>query len=138
MSSTHDTATHAQSQKAVQRHASNPYATLGQLSYAPATQTTVVTTTTTTTTSFPPIILKAPRHLNDRDPKLYPLASSPTPNSIRQLQFDVGGQLAYFDEAGDVDRSLREVCSLFIGMPCNTSSDTYPGSRGTRRSLVLC
>lgn len=138
MSSTHDTAAHAQGQKAVQRHTLNPYATLGQLSYAPATQTTVVTTTTTTTTSFPPIVLKAPRHLNDRDPKLYPLASSPTPNSIQQLQFNIGGQLAYFDEAGDVDRSLREVCSLFIGTPRNITSHTYPGSRGTRRSLVVC
>jgi hypothetical protein len=95
------------------------YAALGQLSYAPATQTTVVTTTTTTTTSFPPLILRAPRHLYDRDPKQYPLAASPTPASIRDFTFDVNGKPACFREADDVEDSLQQVC--FSTQPLSTT-----------------
>ena len=82
---------------------------LGQLSYAPATQTTIVTTTTTTTTNFPPLIMKAPKHLNDLDPKLYPLADSPTPASMRRFHFNAGGQTVLFEEAKDSTKVLREV-----------------------------
>jgi F-box and WD-40 domain protein CDC4 len=95
--------------KTVQRQIVEPYATLGQLSYAPATHTTVVTTTTTTTTSFPPILLSAPRSLKERDPKVYPLASSPAPESIRRFCFDVAGTQARFSEADNVEQSLQEV-----------------------------
>lgn len=76
-----------------------PRSTLGRFSYAPATQTTVVTTTTTTTTSFPPLVLNGPRHLGDLDPKLYPLASSPTPPSLKKVCFELGGVPACFHEA---------------------------------------
>ncbi len=90
-----------------------PYTTLGQLSYAPATQTTVVTTTTTTTTAFPPLILKAPRQLSELDPKLYPLASSPTPSSIKRFCFNLGGRPTYFREAENVTETLEKVSSKF-------------------------
>ena len=83
---------------------------LGQFSYAPATQTTVVTTTTTTTTNFPPIMMKAPQHLYDLDPKLYPLASSPTPTAIRKLCFDVDGTPTLYQEADDTLETLEKVC----------------------------
>ena len=82
---------------------------LGQFSYAPATQTTVVTTTTTTTTNFPPILMKAPQHLFDLDPKLYPLASSPTPISIKKLCFDVDGTPTLFQEADNTLETLEKV-----------------------------
>ena len=85
---------------------------LGQFSYAPATQTTVVTTTTTTTTNFPPILMKAPQHLFDLDPKLYPLASSPTPISIKKLCFDVDGTPTLFQEADDTLATLEKVCTF--------------------------
>ena len=85
---------------------------LGQFSYAPATQTTVVTTTTTTTTKFPPILMKAPQHLYDLDPKLYPLASSPTPTSIKRLCFDVDGTPTLFQEADDTLETLEKVCNF--------------------------
>ena len=87
-----------------------PEDTLGQFSYAPATQTTVVTTTTTTTTKFPPLRVKAPQHLRDLDPKQYPLASSPTPVSIRRLHFEVAGRPALFQEADDTLATLEKVC----------------------------
>lgn len=84
---------------------------LGQFSFAPATQTTVVTTTTTTTTSFPPLMMKAPHHLHELDSKLYPLAASPTPRSIKRLCFDVGGRPTYFREADNTLETLHEVRS---------------------------
>lgn len=82
---------------------------LGQFSYAPATQTTIVTTTTTTTTNFPPLIVKAPHSLHELDPKMYPLAFSPTPQSIKRFCFDVGGRQAIFSEADDTQDALNEV-----------------------------
>jgi F-box and WD-40 domain protein CDC4 len=88
--------------------ANTAYAALGQLSYVPATHTTVVTTTTTTKIDFPPILMRAPRSLIERDPKIYPLASSPTPESVKRFTFDAGGTQAYFSEAEDVDRSLND------------------------------
>lgn len=82
---------------------------LGQFSYAPATQTTVVTTTTTTTTKFPPLMVKAPRHLHELDLKQYPLASTPTPQSIKKLRFDVDGRPTMFQEADDTLETLEKV-----------------------------
>ena len=83
---------------------------LGQFSFGPATQTTVVTTTTTTTTNFPPLLMKAPHHLHELDSKLYPLAASPTPQSIKRLCFDIEGRPTYFREADDASKSLQAVC----------------------------
>lgn len=82
---------------------------LGQFSFAPATQTTIVTTTTTTTTSFPPLLMKGPHHLRDLDPKLYPLATSPTPLSIKRLCFDIGGRPAFFHEADNTLETFQQV-----------------------------
>ena len=90
---------------------------LGQFSFAPATQTTVVTTTTTTTTSFPPLIMKAPTHLHTLDAKLYPLAASPTPSTLKRLTFEAGGRRIEFREANNASQTLREVGALF---PCGT------------------
>lgn len=95
---------------------------LGQFSYTPATKTTVVTTTTTTTTNFPPIMLKAPQHLHDLDPKQYPLAASSTPRSIRKLHFEIEGTPTLFEEADDTLRVAQQV-SLFDALvfPLNRS-----------------
>lgn len=82
---------------------------LGQFSFGPTTQTTVVTTTTTTTTSFPPLKIKAPNLLRELDPKVYPLASAPTPQSMKKLCFDVGGRATVFQEADDTMDTYREV-----------------------------
>lgn len=100
------------------------YAALGQISYAPATQTTVVTTTTTTTTSFPPLLLKAPRHLYDRDLNSYPLAASSTPEAIKNFSFDINGKPICFEETEDIDGSLLQVSygpNLFFGLNSATS-----------------
>lgn len=85
------------------------YATLGQLSIAPATHTTVVTTTTTTMTSYPPIVMGAPRNLKERCPKEFPLAHTPAPESIRKFTFSAGDMEARFEEATDVLEKVQEV-----------------------------
>ncbi|KAF2739616.1 WD40 repeat-like protein [Polyplosphaeria fusca] len=90
----------------------DPYATLGQLSLAQATQTTVVTTTTTTTTSYPPIFMNAPRNLSERDSKEYPLAHIPAPESIRRFCFEAAGTQACFEESNDVVDKMQEHKSL--------------------------
>lgn len=83
--------------------------TLGQFSFAPATQTTVVTTTTTTTTKFPPFVMRAPRRMQDLDPKLYPLAATPTPAFLRNVRFDLAGKPTLFYEAEDASVALEKV-----------------------------
>ena len=88
---------------------SSKHALLGQFSFAPATQTTVVTTTTTTTTNFPPLLLKAPKGLHDPDPRLYPLAASPTPQYIKELRFQLGGKPTIFREADDAAETMLGV-----------------------------
>ncbi|KAI4196005.1 MAG: hypothetical protein LQ350_006837 [Teloschistes chrysophthalmus] len=82
---------------------------LGRFSLAPATQTTVVTTTTTTTTQFPPWVIKAPRNLQNRDPKHFPLARLQTPESLKRVQFNVGDQAAFFQEADDPVGAFNEL-----------------------------
>jgi F-box and WD-40 domain protein CDC4 len=82
---------------------------IGQFSFAPATQTTVVTTTTTTTTTFPPLLIKPPRAIRELDPKLYPLASSPTPSALRNIKFELGGRPVVFSEPDDTAGTLEEV-----------------------------
>ncbi|KAL8783562.1 MAG: hypothetical protein Q9213_004552 [Squamulea squamosa] len=81
---------------------------LGQMSLAPATQTTVITTTTTTTTEFPPLVIKAPRNVQDLDPADYPLASLRTPTSLRNVQFIIGDQTAMLKEADDTVKSATD------------------------------
>lgn len=83
--------------------------TIGQFSFAPTTQTTVVTTTTTTTTNFPPFVMPAPQGPQMLDPKLYPLASTPTPESIRDIRFTIGGKSIIFNEPEDTFSALDEV-----------------------------
>ena len=86
-----------------------PQSTLGQFSFGPATQTTVVTTTTTTTTKFPPFVMPYPQHANDLDPRMYPLAASPTPAALRNIGFSLGGKSVVFREASDTMAELQQI-----------------------------
>lgn len=86
-----------------------PHSTVGHFSFGPATQQTVVTTTTTTTISFPPLQIKPPQDLYERDPKQYPLAFTPTPHAIKKFGFDIGETRTTYREADDADASLRNV-----------------------------
>lgn len=83
--------------------------TIGEFSLPPTTQTTVVTTTTTTTTKFPPLVMRAPRPLRTLDPKRYPLAAAPTPDSLKDIKFDIKGRPLLFHEADDGAKALAQV-----------------------------
>ena len=100
--------------KTVHTEVMDPYAAMGQFSFAPATKTTVVTTTTTTTTTMPPICVNAAGSLGERDPKDYPLAHVQAPESIRKIYFESGGELACFEETNAASGKVQEVCFLRI------------------------
>ncbi|KAL4908340.1 hypothetical protein BDW74DRAFT_99934 [Aspergillus multicolor] len=100
---------------------------IGQFSFAPATRTTVVTTTTTTTTTFPPLFIKPPRAVRELDPKLYPLASSPTPSALKNIRFDVGGKSVIFNEPDDTTATIEEITE---------KNDALRASNGVIRSVT--
>ncbi|KAE8417683.1 WD40-repeat-containing domain protein [Aspergillus pseudocaelatus] len=100
---------------------------VGQFSFAPATRTTVVTTTTTTTTTFPPLFIKPPRATRELDPKLYPLASSPTPSSLRNIKFEIGGHSVVFNEPDDTASAVNEL---------REKDDALRASNGLVRSVT--
>ncbi|PYH94717.1 WD40 repeat-like protein [Aspergillus ellipticus CBS 707.79] len=105
----------------------SPSGSVGQFSFAPATRTTVVTTTTTTTTSFPPVFIRPPRATRDLDPKLYPLASAPTPASLRNIRFELGGKSVIFNEPEDTTGTLNEL---------SEKDDALRASNGLVRSVA--
>lgn len=92
----------------------SPSTSVGQFSFAPATRTTVVTTTTTTTTTFPPVLIRPPRATQDLDPKVYPLASAPTPSALRNIRFELGGKSVVFNEPEDTAGTLSEVRPYYL------------------------
>ena len=104
-------AIHSSNQPSVHPAAHNMF---GQFSFAPATKTTVVTTTTTTTMNFPPLLMKAPLHLHELDSKLYPLAASPTPQSMKRLYMNMGGKPTIFREADDAAIAQHTVSVFHI------------------------
>ncbi|KAJ5296059.1 hypothetical protein PENANT_c021G03317 [Penicillium antarcticum] len=114
-------------------------AALGQFSFAPATRTTVVTTTTTTTTSFPPLVIKPPRSVKDLDTRQYPLASAPTPASLRNLKFKIGDRPIVFNEPEDTKtaagetKEKNEALKAANGQIRSVSSFTSEGDNPTRR-----
>ena len=54
-------------------------------------------------------MMRAPKRLHELDPKLYPLAASPTPASIKRFCFDVGGKPTVFREAENASDTLHQV-----------------------------
>ncbi|CAC9891446.1 unnamed protein product [Aureobasidium pullulans] len=87
----------------------SPYTTMAHVAFAPATQQTVVTTTTTTTVTLPPLLIRPPRDMLSRDPKQYPLASTPTPSSLQRFSLDVGGTPIVYQEAENAQSSLDKL-----------------------------
>jgi F-box and WD-40 domain protein CDC4 len=113
----------------------DPYATIGQLSFAPATKTTVVTTTVTTTTTLPPMCVNAPGSLSGRDPNVYPLAHVQAPEAIRKIYFDAGGDLACFEEA-DVATKVHEVSGALASHACVETPANSPTQHNTLRDSL--
>ena len=84
------------------------HSTVAELTFGPATQQTVTTVTTTTTVSLPPLIMKPPKDLLERDPKLYPLAFSSTPSHLQRFYADFDGRPVRFQEQEDASGLLRK------------------------------
>lgn len=108
----------------------------GQMSLAPATQTTVVTTTTTTTTEFPPLVIKAPRNVHDLDPVDYPLARLRTPASLRNVQFTIGDQTALLKEADDTIKSVDKVRRSLVLAIQKQANNFFPHVVGTATGCI--
>ncbi|WPH00528.1 Hypothetical protein R9X50_00335700 [Acrodontium crateriforme] len=89
-----------------------PHSVLARMAFAPATQQTVTTVTTTTTVSLPPLVMNPPKDLAERDPRLYPLAFTPTPPSIKRFCLDLNGRPATFHEAEDPNETMRQYRTL--------------------------
>jgi F-box and WD-40 domain protein CDC4 len=53
--------------------------------------------------------MPAPQGSQTLDPKLYPLASTPTPPSIKDIRFSIGGKSIIFNEPEDTLGALDEV-----------------------------
>ncbi|RAL09675.1 F-box/WD repeat-containing protein [Aspergillus homomorphus CBS 101889] len=122
----------------------SPGASIGQFSFAPATQTTVVTTTTTTTTTLPPVLIRPPlAATRNLDPKLYPLASSPTPSSLRNIEFELGGKQVIFNEPEDTAARLKELNERAValnasnGMVRSVTSFSSDDAQLARRSQPI-
>lgn len=47
--------------------------------------------------------------MEDLDPKLYPLASTPTPSSLKNISFDLEGKQTIFREAEDTTTAMEEI-----------------------------
>ncbi len=47
--------------------------------------------------------------MQDLDPKLYPLASTPTPSSLKNISFDLQGKQTIFREAEDTTVAMEEI-----------------------------
>ena len=82
--------------------------TVAQLSFGPATQQTVTTVTTTTTICLPPLVMKPPKQLEERDPKQYPLAFSPTPSNLKRFCTDIHGRPIRFQEEENPQETVRK------------------------------
>ncbi|KAG0198887.1 SCF ubiquitin ligase complex subunit cdc4 [Mortierella sp. GBA30] len=78
-------------------------------SLAPTTTTTVVTTTTTTSTEYPPLYFKPPPIPAHLDPKIFPLADTPTPPALKKFCFDLNGQPTFFRENQENEQTMGQL-----------------------------
>jgi hypothetical protein len=61
--------------------------------------------------------------MQDLDPKLYPLAATPTPASLKNICFQFAGKPTLFTEAEDAHVTLKEVSlQTLFGTPIEVSN----------------
>src|SRR5271156_1941354 len=53
--------------------------------------------------------MRPTRRIQDLDTRHYPLATTPTPVSLRKIQFSVNGKQAVFNEAEDANMVLEQL-----------------------------
>lgn len=121
------------------------HSTVAQLSFGPATQQTVTTVTTTTTVSLPPLIMRPPKDLFDRDPKQYPLAFTPTPSYLKRFCADLNGNPIRFQEEEDARETVRKYRELQAKLEGHdgsirreeTQEECHTAIRGTNDSQAI-
>ncbi|KAG0253126.1 SCF ubiquitin ligase complex subunit cdc4 [Mortierella polycephala] len=89
------------------QHRRQPISTT--FSLAPMTTTTVVTTTTTTSTEYPPLYFNPPPIPAHLDPKIFPLADTPTPPALKKFCFDLNGQPTFFRENQENEQTMGQL-----------------------------
>ncbi|KAF9025616.1 SCF ubiquitin ligase complex subunit cdc4 [Haplosporangium bisporale] len=99
--------THKPSSEASSSTPRHPVSTTFAL--APMTTTTVVTTTTTTSTEYPPLFFNPPPIPANLDPKIFPLADTPTPPALKKFCFDLNGQPTFFRENQENEQTMGQL-----------------------------
>lgn len=100
-------------------------------------ETKTVTTTTTTKRAYPPLFVRGPRDLNSLDSKQYPLASRPTPPSLRKMTFALGDE---DNEPEDTDDAMDLVSQPTKTpfpkdyLPTRHAAGSLPGQRRQHRA----
>ncbi|KAI7829550.1 hypothetical protein BC939DRAFT_10889 [Gamsiella multidivaricata] len=114
-------------------------------SLAPMTTTTVVTTTTTTSTEYPPLYFKPPPIPAHLDPKIFPLADTPTPPALKKFCFDLNGQPTFFRENQENEQTMGQLEDALFNLSASahqralkTASEhsSHRKSHGSRTSEV--
>ncbi|KAF2860637.1 WD40 repeat-like protein [Piedraia hortae CBS 480.64] len=108
-----------------------PHSTVASFDFGPAIQTMVTTVTRTTTTRFPPIALRPPGDLHERDPRHYPLAFTPTPSPLKKFAFEYRGRPMSFYEADDPNGAVRKYHETRKRIQRNNGSVTSQRQRET-------
>ncbi|KAG0332122.1 SCF ubiquitin ligase complex subunit cdc4 [Podila humilis] len=118
---THQTHQHASSHR-------NPTSTTFAL--APMTTTTVVTTTTTTSTEYPPLFFNPPPIASNLDPKLFPLADTPTPPALKKFCFDLNGQPTFFRENQENEQSMGQLEDALFNLSASAHQKVLKSAAG--------
>ncbi|KAK3831017.1 MAG: hypothetical protein J3R72DRAFT_249338 [Linnemannia gamsii] len=106
-------------------------------SLAPMTTTTVVTTTTTTSTEYPPLYFKPPPIPANLDPKIFPLADTPTPPALKKFCFDLNGQPTFFRENQENEHTMGQLEDALFNLSASAhqralkSASEHSGSHPT-------
>lgn len=103
----HDTKSSSEASSSTSAPVRHPVSTTFAL--APMTTTTVVTTTTTTSTEYPPLFFNPPPIPANLDPKIFPLADTPTPPALKKFCFDLNGQPTFFRENQENEQTMGQV-----------------------------
>ncbi|KAF9313818.1 SCF ubiquitin ligase complex subunit cdc4 [Podila horticola] len=103
----HDTKSSSEASSSTSAPVRHPVSTTFAL--APMTTTTVVTTTTTTSTEYPPLFFNPPPIPANLDPKIFPLADTPTPPALKKFCFDLNGQPTFFRENQENEQTMGQL-----------------------------
>ncbi|KAF9408150.1 SCF ubiquitin ligase complex subunit cdc4 [Podila epigama] len=94
------------------------------------TTTTVVTTTTTTSTEYPPLFFNPPPIPANLDPKIFPLADTPTPPALKKFCFDLNGQPTFFRENQENEQSMGQLENALYNLSASAHQKVLKSAAG--------